>query len=297
MDKGKPLTKIGTLIKGSEKTPGYIERFVPTGIETVQIFFREQVPPEIDHKWMDHVLHICQENNIEINVIGFYANPLAPEENGKKAAQDWHRVIDLALYADIKTISGFTGRIPGTPLKESLPPVKSFFTPIIERLESYDKQLAFENCPMNGNWYSGSWNIAFCPDAWDLLFNKYLKASILGIEFDPSHSIKYGQPVDELIRLWGNQIMHVHGKDAQKKSIEESVNGWLGPEPPFFECFPGEGKLDWYELCRELMECGYQGSIDLEGYHSPFISHEKEVSRQTQSIDYLKQVRNTFSQT
>jgi sugar phosphate isomerase/epimerase len=77
-----------------------------------------------------------------------------------------------------------------------------------------------------------------------------------GINLDPSHYVLRRQPIDWVIRRWGDRIRHVHVKD---------VIGEPGMEGETF-MFPliGEGRTDWGAFFRALEAVGYRGALSVE---------------------------------
>ena len=290
---GRQLEKIpvGTLLKAGPKTGQYLERFIEADIETVQLCFWYNIPEETDEKWMDNILVYCDKNRISVSALSLFADQFETHADFEKIKKDWKKLIRLAEHAGVQVISGFTGRVPGVDAGKSVEPVISFFTPIVDECEKRKIGLAFENCPMGGNWQSGNWNIAFCPEIWDTILNNKLVSEYIGLEFDPSHCIGYEQPAMKLLADWQSRIFHVHGKDAVLTSPEENPNGWLGPDAPYIEKFPGEGSLDWKAVFKILYSAGYESSVDIEGYHEKFISHEHEIDSQKRAVKYLKECR------
>ncbi|MDC7233750.1 MAG: sugar phosphate isomerase/epimerase [Spirochaetales bacterium] len=271
----KSLIPLGTMIRGGEKTRRSLERFIPIGIESVQIFFWEVLPETADLSWMEETAAVCRQKGILISALGLYANPLRDLEHRDKAAADWTLLLDFASRFDIPVVSGFTGRIPGTPLEKSYEGVRDFFTPITEACLAKNLKLAFENCSMEGDQSQGDWNIAFLPEVWELLLNDYFPDRNIGLEYEPGHLVRLGIPASEPVRQWKHRIHHIHGKDAPALFADEF-------------CFPGEGVSDWPNLLEELKSIQYQGTLDLEGYHGQFVSHEQEKERQVRSLDYLR---------
>lgn len=267
--------RIGTMIRGGVKTISYLERFIPIGIESVQLFFWDRVPDDVDESWLESVAGICRNSDISISSLGFFANPFRGEEEFSSANDGWNRLLKLAGNEEIPIVSGFTGRVPGLAVDESLEPVKSFFTPLLETAQDLGVKLAFENCSMDGNWSSGDWNIAFSPEAWNILFNDLFNTDSVGLEFDPSHCPALNQNALALAKEWLPKIIHTHGKDASPADAHEF-------------CFPGKGVFQWPAFVSLLENSGYSGTLDLEGYHGAFTSHEDEVERQAMSLSYLK---------
>ena len=277
-DRGTGLIPLGTMIRGNEKTFTALGRFMPLGIESVQIFFWDTLPEEMDGTWMEAVVRACRNGGVNLSSLALFANPLRDEASRERAAADWNRLIGWAAEFAIPVVSGFTGRIPDRPATESCEPIRKFFSPLLDQCLARGLRLAFENCPMEGDEASGDWNIAFAPEYWRILFDDLLPSPSAGLEFDPAHAVRLGQPVLDLAEEWAPRIFHVHGKDA------------AGPGAPDF-CFPGEGVTAWERLLGVLHRRGYSGAIDLEGYHGPFESHQREVERQQASLDYLDRCR------
>lgn len=272
------MIPLGTMIRGNEKTFTSLGRFLPLGIESVQIFFWDILPEELDGPWMEAVTRACRSEGVVISSLALFANPLRDDSSRHRAEADWEKLIGWASEFDIPLVSGFTGRIPDRPVTDSYEPIREFFSPLLEKCLARGLRLAFENCPMEGNDSAGDWNIAYAPEHWRVLFEDLLPSSSAGLEFDPAHAVRLGQPILSLIEDWAPRIFHVHGKDA------------AGPGAPDF-CFPGEGATDWEDLLAILIRSGYTGTVDLEGYHGSFEGHQKEVERQRASLAYLDRCR------
>ena len=131
----------------------------------------------------------------------------------RQTLNGWETLIDNARYFGTDLVAGFTGRIRGTKLPESLPRFKGVWGELARRAADKGVRIAFENCAMGGNWASGDWNVAHNPDAWELMFNE-LPNENLGLEWEPCHQLVYLIDPIPQIRKWGPRIFHVHGKDA-----------------------------------------------------------------------------------
>jgi len=273
------MMRIGTMIRGGIKTMASLERFIPIGIESVQLCFWDHVPQDIDQDWLERVVRRCQESHMIISSLSFFTNPFRSDDEWETSRKGWERLIALAGEGGIPVVSGFTGRVVGESVEKSLGPIKSFFLPLVERAHMADVKIAFENCPMGGDWQSGDWNIAFSPASWEILFNDLFETPHVGLEFDPSHCPALGQDGLSLAREWLSRIIHVHGKDTLP-----------GGDRMF--CFPGSGLFDWPSFINLLISSGYGGTLDLEGYHGAFTSHGDEVERQKSSLQYLIKLRS-----
>ncbi|NLE45100.1 MAG: sugar phosphate isomerase/epimerase [Chloroflexi bacterium] len=124
--------------------------------------------------------------------------------------------------------------------------------------------------------------------AHDFYSHRYLMAKAASpfhrVNFDPSHGILYGNlDVSWVIGEWGQQIAHVHLKDA----VGEPVVGRF--------VFPllGEGRVDWRSLFRALDATGYTGfcSVEFESfeYYKRILHEDPEAAarisiRQVESL-------------
>ncbi len=57
-------------------------------------------------------------------------------------------------------------------------------------------------------------------------------------------------------------------------------------------CFPGRGDTDWQALFRILMERGYQGTVDIEGWNDRDYDEQRELTGQREAMRYLLEVRS-----
>lgn len=74
--------------------------------------------------------------------------------------------------------------------------------------------------------------------------------------FDPSHFVMTGDPIPELIRRWGERIVHFHLKDAF------GAPGMEGED--FHFCLLGDGGVPWNETFAALEAIGYRGALSVE---------------------------------
>ena len=64
-----------------------------------------------------------------------------------------------------------------------------------------------------------------------------------------------------------------------------------GTSPFCWNRTPGFGDTDWVDIFTILMQHGFVGSCDIEGYHDPVFFDDLEWSAQLTSLDYLKRCR------
>lgn len=283
--------RIGTMIQASAgKAAENIAAIADLGFESFEPFFWQttngQDIAELGKRCRDAI----GDRDITISTLGMFGNPLEDEEMDRETLKGWHECIDNAHHFGATCVAGFTGRIRNTPLPESLPRYKQVWSELNKRAADKGIKIAFENCAMDGNWQTGDWNIAHNPDAWELMFDA-LPDDNIGLEWEPCHQLVY--LIDPLpqIRKWGHKFFHVHGKDATVRWEVIREHGVFGKEKFVFMRTPGFGDSNWTDIISELRLVGYEGAIDIEGWHDPVYRGDLEITGQVRALNYLKDAR------
>ena len=81
-----------------------------------------------------------------------FGNPLEDSDLDRETLAGWKTLIDNAHRFGTDMIAGFTGRVRGKPLPESLPRFKEVWGELARRATDKGVKIAFENCAMDGNW-------------------------------------------------------------------------------------------------------------------------------------------------
>ena len=79
------------------------------------------------------------------------------------------------------------------------------------------------------------------------------------------------------------------GRDDPLGCIKE--HGVFGKVPFVFMRTPGFGDTNWTDVISELRLAGYQGAIDIEGWHDPVYRGDLEMTGQVHGLNYLKAAR------
>ncbi len=294
MDYTKEQIRIGTLIKGNARTADYLQGIWRHGFESFQIAFGGGIPEDVGlQRLADEIRPILEESGAVISSLGVYGNSLAENEAGERIRRDWERLIDNAGLFGVDVIAGFAGRVTGKPVPDSIGRFEEVFTPLAERAAGKGLRIAFENCPMGGNWETGDHNIAFNPDAWELMFDA-VPAENLGLEWEPCHQMC--QLIDPLpqLREWVGRVFHVHGKDASVHHDAVARRGIHSKDWFAFHRHPGFGDSNWTDIVSELRHGGFSGSIDIEGWHDRVYSGALEMTGQVRALHYLRDCRASF---
>lgn len=271
-----------------DKTAEYIRKIAPLGFECFQINFWKALPTiPLDQMARDVKATLDEAGKGQIiSSLGMYGNPLMDEA----VEQGWHKLIDVADQFGTKLICGFAGGIEGKPIPESMPRFAEVFGKICSRAAEKGIRIAFENCPMGSVWGSAKMNIAYCPAAWELMFNA-VPLDNIGLEWEPCHQM--GQLIDPLpqLRQWVKKVFHLHGKDGTLDRHAIATHGVQSDRKFFWHRTPGFGDTNWTDVITILRQGGFKGTIDIEGWHDPVYRGELELTGQVHGLRYLQQCR------
>ena len=282
--------RIGTMVRANDSNPAAtVRQILPLGFESIEPFFWQTVNKDLP-RLAGELKEAIGDADVTVSTLGMFGNPLEGDELDRATLDGWKALIDHAHLFGATTVSGFTGRVRGKSIEDSLPRFTQVWGELARRAADKGVRLAFENCAMDGNWASGDWNLAHNPDAWELLFNETPDDNI-GLEWEPCHQMVYLiDPVPQ-IRKWAKKFFHVHGKDATIRWDVIREHGVFGKYPFVQMRSPGFGDSDWTRIISELRLAGFTGSIDIEGWHDPVYRNALEMTGQVRSLNYLKEAR------
>ncbi|NMO95035.1 sugar phosphate isomerase/epimerase family protein [Paenibacillus lemnae] len=281
--------RIGTLV-GAPNAARVIPQILPHGFESFNLTFW-QTTGDLDlPETAKTIREVTDEHGAVISSLSIFGNPLTGAGDSADTLASWERAIDHAHLFGADIVSGFTGRLPGQPINESIPRFKEVFGELARRAEDRGVRIAFENCDMGGTWQTGEWNIAHGPAAWEMMFDAVPNENV-GLEWEPCHQmVSLIDPIPQL-RKWVHKVFHVHGKDATIAWDVVKEQGIHGPNPFVWHRTPGFGDTNWSDIITILRQHGYQGTIDIEGWHDPVYKGELEMTGQVHALNYLKQCR------
>ena len=280
--------RIGTLVGGAD-APRILPQIIPHGFESFGLTFWQTTGQTDLSELAKRVREITEANDVVISHVGIFGNPLTGADNNADTLASWERLIDHAEDFGTNLVAGFTGRMPGS-IDESMTRYTEVFGELAKRAESRGVKLAFENCDMHGTWKSGEWNIAHNPTAWEMMFNAVPMDNI-GLQWEPCHQmVSLIDPIPQL-RKWLPKIFNVHGKDATIAWDIVREYGIHGPKEFVWHRTPGFGDTNWTDIISILRQGGYNGSIDIEGFHDPVYRDDWEMTGQVHGLNYLKNCR------
>ena len=296
--------RIGTLVGAGQKAPEYIRQIKHHGFESYSLTFWQTCEGVDFKKLARETKDVLEGTGAVISSLGIFGNPLERGPMDKQTLDGWKKCIDNAHLFDCDIVAGFTGRLRGKRIDESIPQFKKIFSALVRRAADKGVRIAFENCDMGGTWATGDWNIAHNPTAWEMMFDAVPEKN-LGLQWEPCHQmVSLIDPMPQL-RQWVSKMFNVHGKDAtvlwdvvRTYGVHSSMHGDIALPgkaqcvPPFaYHRTPGFGDSNWTDIISTLRQNGFRGSIDIEGWHDPVMRGDLEMSGQVRSLNYLKACR------
>ncbi len=239
-----------------------------------------------------HVHSLYSAHGVAISGLGYYPNPLSPnEEEAQVAVAHLKKVIRAAALLKIPQVNSFVGRDWTKSIDDNWPRFLKTWQPLIAFAEEHGVRVGIENCPMlftKDEWPGGK-NLAVSPAIWRRMFSD-IPSPNFGLNYDPSHLI--WQHMDYLapIREFADRIFHVHAKDVRIDRARLNDVGILA-HPNLYHTpkLPGLGDVDWGRFFSELTDSGYRGPICVEvedrAYEGPLAARHASLR---QSATYLR---------
>ncbi len=289
-DLSKEAIRIGTLVRGKSGIEDYIRQLLPHGFESFSIMFWQTLGDTDLTEMAVRVKDALADTGVIISSLSIFGNPLEHTEIDLTTLKAWEQIIDHAHLFGTDLVTGFSGRLRDKPIPDSIPRFKTVFGELVKRAEDKGVRIALENCSMEGNWNTGDWNLAHHPESWEMLFDA-VPSDSLGLEWEPCHQlVTLVDPLPQL-KTWVPKIFHVHGKDATIHWDVIHRHGIGGSQQFAYHRTPGFGDTNWVDVISELRRGGFQGCIDIEGWHDPVYRDELEITGQVHGLNYLKQCR------
>jgi sugar phosphate isomerase/epimerase len=237
----------------------------------------------LDKAGADEAHAIMKNNGLEISSLGYYPNPLYPDEAHRATVIDHlKQVIDAAvLVMDEPIVGTFVGRDKDKTVEENFEEFTKVWPGIVKYAGERSVKIAIENCPMifsNDEWPGGN-NLASSPANWRKMF-EIIPDENFGLNLDPSHLIWLMIDYNRAVRDFADRIFHVHAKDLEidRDGLYEHGTislgmGWQIPR------LPGLGEVDWGRFISTLYRFGYDYVISIEHEDRKFEGTDELVKR------------------
>ncbi|MCB0024669.1 MAG: sugar phosphate isomerase/epimerase [Caldilinea sp.] len=241
----------------------------------------------------EQVNELFDQLDVTISGLGYYPNPLAPDEAEAQVYVEHIKAVILAAEKlGVPVVNTFIGRDWTRSLDENWPRFLSTWKPLIAFAEDHGIKIGIENCPMlftRDEWPGGK-NLARSPAIWRRMFED-IPSPNFGLNYDPSHLI--WQQMDYLapLREFKDRLHHVHAKDARIDRHKLDQVGVLGfPNEYHTPKLPGMGDVDWGKFFSTLTDTGYNGPVAVEVEDRAYEgSLELRTASLIQSLAYLRQ--------
>ena len=221
----------------------------------------------LDVAGIDQIRATLERHGIQISGLGYYPNPLAPEHEEARVAQEHIRsVIRAARALGLSTVNTFVGRDWTQSVDENWPRFLDVWRPLISYAEEHQVRVGIENCPMiftRDEWPGGK-NLACSPAIWRRMFEDIPSPSF-GLNYDPSHPTWMQMDAIAPLRDFRDRIFHVHAKDVRvDRTLLDDVGILAYPLQFHTPKLPGLGDVDWGRFFSVLTSTGYDGPVCVE---------------------------------
>ena len=213
------------------------------------------------------VTTLCAKHGIALSALGYYPNPLDPDEDAAAVCvAHLRKVLAAAPPLGLSTVNTFVGRDWTKSVDDNWPRFLATWKPLIACAEQHGVRVAIENCPMfftDDEWPGGK-NLLTTPAIWRRAFAD-IPSAHFGLNFDPSHfALQFIEPASALQEFRG-KLFHFHAKDVRISRDQLNEVGIFAPPLQWHQpCIPGRGEIDWPSFMSALKASGYDGPVCIE---------------------------------
>jgi len=225
---------------------------------------------------------VLKDFGLSISSLGYYPNPLHPEqEHREKVIGHLKKVILAAELLEVPVVGTFVGRDKDKTTPDNFEAFAKIWPPIVKFAAEHQVKIAIENCPMIFSWdeWPGGVNLASSPANWKKMW-EIIPDDNFGLNLDPSHLILQMIDYERVVFDFGAKIFHVHAKDLEidreglyQNGVLSQGMGWQIPR------LPGLGDIDWGKFISALYRVGYDYVISIEHEDRAFEKTEDLVKR------------------
>jgi len=221
----------------------------------------------LDDEAIAHIQKVAKEKGVSISGLGYYPNPMDPDEEKRKTyIEHIKKVITAAGKLGVEVMNTFIGRDPAKSVEESFEMFREIWPPIIKHAQECKVKVAIENCPMiftMDEWPGGK-NLATTPVIWRRMFEE-IPSDYFGLNYDPSHPLWMQMDYISPIYEFKHKLFHIHIKDAKVYKDKLNQVGIMATPLEYHQPkLPGLGDVDWGKFVSALTDVGYEGACVLE---------------------------------
>jgi len=236
----------------------------------------------------------CRNKGVEISALGYYPNPLDPDEEKSRFFIDHiMKVIDASAMLGIYKINTFIGRDKNKNVDENFEAFRKVWPEIIWHAGEKGVKIGIENCPMiftNDEWPGGN-NLATTPAIWRRMFSE-ISSGHFGLNYDPSHLLWQQMDCIKPIYEFREKLFHIHLKDAKLyRDRLDNVGIMANPLEFHSPKLPGLGDIDWSGFFSALYDIRYDGPVCIEVEDKAF---EGSLEDRKNALRLTKRYLNQF---
>jgi sugar phosphate isomerase/epimerase len=221
----------------------------------------------LDDNKADGINNYLKARGIEISALGYYPNPLDPdEEKSRFYVSHIKNVIDAASMLGVNKINTFIGRDKNRSVDDNFETFRQVWPEIIWHAGEKDIKIGIENCPMiftKDEWPGGN-NLATTPAIWRRMFNE-IRSEHFGLNYDPSHLLWQQMDYIKPLYEFKEKLFHIHLKDAKIYREKLDDVGIMATPLEFHSPkLPGLGDIHWGKFFSALNDIRYKGPVCVE---------------------------------
>jgi sugar phosphate isomerase/epimerase len=237
---------------------------------------------DLDKAKAKEIRNMLDGYGLPISSLGYYPNPLHPEEEHRKTVIDHlKKVIEAAAMLEVPIVGTFIGKDKNKTVSQNLEEYAQVWPPIVKFAKDHGTRIAIENCPMlfsYDEWPGGN-NLAVSPAIWRKMW-EIIPDENFGLNLDPSHLIWQMIDYERVIHEFAEKLFHVHAKDLHadrdglyNNGVLSLGMGWQIPR------LPGRGDVDWAKFIGALKSVGYDYVVSIEHEDRDYEGEEELVKK------------------
>jgi sugar phosphate isomerase/epimerase len=235
-----------------------------------------------------------RNRGIEISALGYYPNPLDPdEEKSRFYISHIKKVIDAASMLGINKINTFIGRDKNRSVDENFETFRQIWPEIIWHAGEKEVKVCIENCPMifTQDEWPGGHNLATTPSIWRRMFSE-INSGHFGLNYDPSHLLWQQMDYIKPLYEFKEKLFHIHLKDAKLYRDKLDEVGIMATPLQFHSPkLPGLGDIDWSSFFSALNDIRYKGPVCVEVEDKAF---ENSIEDRKEALHISKRFLNQY---
>ena len=248
---------------------------------------------KLDEAGAADIQQLIQKYGVTISGLGYYPNPLDPDEEVASVYQNHiKKVIQAAVLLDIPIVNTFIGRDWTKSVTDNWDRFLTVWKPIIKFAEMKNIKIGIENCPMlftKDEWPGGK-NLAISPQIWRQMYED-ITSNHFGLNYDPSHAIWQQMDYCQHLRDFAHKLFHIHAKDVRlDQHLLNEVGILAHPNTYHTPKLPGMGDVNWGQFFSTLTDTGYKGAVCVEVEDRAYEETKADrIAALQQSHMYLRQ--------